>query len=499
MNIYRAAAIAVALVAGGVGLWRGTWAVGGSDSSCYALMAAAFASGQLQPTTSLANAAPWPDASRTFAPGGFIPSPMRPDAASPICAPGFSLLLAPFYFVGGRDAVFLLTPLAGAFLVYVTFVFGRQMAGNLAGLGAAIVVASAPVFVFQVVQPMNDIVVAALWTMVFTLAARPRDHTGWMSVTTGVALLVRPNLAPVAVVVAAWCFAAGSRRLAVFCVGLLPFVMTIGFLNASLYGHPLQSGYGPVTDLFAVNHVADNLSNYGTALLETQLAFPLLGLVAPFFVPANQRRLAVFALSAAAAVIGLYLFYRPLPEWWYLRFLLPALPVLTVLAMAALVFGSRRTTIVIPVVIIVVAYGATSVAMREALDLSRLEGRFRLAGDIARERMPDNAVFISVWESGSVRYHAGRDALLWDALDPAALDAAVAWLSARGRDPFIMIEEWEEPLFRERFGGRSVLGQLDWPPQFDIERRVKIFRPADRERYLAGGAIPTQYIVRDRR
>ena len=38
----RAIAVAAALTLGAYGLVRGTWAVGGSDSSCYALMAVAF-------------------------------------------------------------------------------------------------------------------------------------------------------------------------------------------------------------------------------------------------------------------------------------------------------------------------------------------------------------------------------------------------------------------------------------------------------------------------
>ena len=84
------AAVVVALAVGAVGLVRGTWAVGGSDSSCYALMADAFATATLQPHSPLAREAPWPDAARTFAPAGFIPSPVAVDGASPICAPGFS-------------------------------------------------------------------------------------------------------------------------------------------------------------------------------------------------------------------------------------------------------------------------------------------------------------------------------------------------------------------------------------------------------------------------
>jgi hypothetical protein len=291
----RLLVVAVALAVAAVGIWRGTWAIGGSDSSCYALMAAAFAGGHLQPTTSLAEA-PWPDAPRTFAPGGFVPSPNRRDAASPICTPGFSLLLAPLVAIGGRDAIFLLTPIAGALLVWLTFLFGRELAGPNVGAAAALVVAASPVFVFQVVQPMNDVAVAAVWMAVMVLAARPQDHSGW-------------------------------------------------------------------------------------------------------------------------------------------------------------IFATRRPRVVWPVMAIVVVFAVTTEAMGQAMDLHRLERRFRTVGMIARDRLPTNAVFITVWNSGSVRYHADRDAILWDAMDPASLDLAVAWLSARWLEPYLVVE----------VGGADLSGSFCWP------------------------------------
>src|SRR6266550_278550 len=114
VSVIIAVAAAVALAA--VGFARGTYAAGGSDSSCYALMADAFASGALQPSSALASQVPWPDASKTFAPGGFVPSPSNASAASPVCAPGFSLLLAPVVKLGGPAALFGVTPVAGAML-----------------------------------------------------------------------------------------------------------------------------------------------------------------------------------------------------------------------------------------------------------------------------------------------------------------------------------------------------------------------------------------------
>jgi hypothetical protein len=489
----RLVVLAVAIAVMTIGIGRGTWAVGGSDSSCYALMAAAFAHGQIQPTTSIIDA-PWPEASRTFAPGGFVPSPVRADAASPICTPGFSLLLAPLYVIGGRDAIFLLTPLAGALLVWLTFLLGRELAGPSVGAAAAVVMAATPVFVFQVVQPMNDVTVATVWTAVLVLAARSRNQCGWLGALTGLAVLVRPNLAPAAVIIAAWCLIGGIRAFVAFALAAAPFALMVAALNATLYGHPLQSGYGAAGELFSPDHVLPNLRNYTSALFETQLGFPMLGVLAIFAVPRDRRHVVWLALAFTASVVAIYLFYRPYPEWWYLRFLLPVLPVMTVLATAALALWARRQVLVWAVVVLVAGVASSGDAMAQALDLHRLERRFRTVGQVVRDRLPSNGVFVTVWNSGSVRYHAGREAILWDAMDPAAFDSAIEWLESRGYEPFIIVEEWEEPLFRQRMAGASSLGDLDWPPRYQIQPRIRIFQPRDRARYLAGQQIATEHV-----
>lgn len=68
-------------------------------------MAQALARLAWQPSSRLALAAPWPDAQLTFAPAGFVTSAVRDAAASPVCAPGFSLLAAPACWPAGLAAL----------------------------------------------------------------------------------------------------------------------------------------------------------------------------------------------------------------------------------------------------------------------------------------------------------------------------------------------------------------------------------------------------------
>src|SRR5688572_26879364 len=192
-----AVAIVAAIGLAAFGVVRGTWSVGGSDSSCYALMAKSLAGAELQPQSALAGA-PWPEVPLTLAPGGFITSPVRRNAASPICAPGMSVLMAPLAALFGQDAIFWLTPTAAAALVIFAFVIGRQLAGGAAGVTAAVLTATSPIVLYQSVQPMIGIVTPALWLGAIALGRR----SAVAGMMIGAAILVRPNLAPLAVVLA---------------------------------------------------------------------------------------------------------------------------------------------------------------------------------------------------------------------------------------------------------------------------------------------------------
>lgn len=492
----RAIAAAAAIALAAFAVMRGTWAVGGSDSSCYALMAQAFSRGTLQPTSALAADAPWPNAALTLAPGGFIPSTIDPAAAAPICAPGLSVLMAPLAMVFGQDAIFWLTPIAAGLLVWCAFAIGRALGGGAVGAVAAILTATSPIVLFQAVQPMNDVVTAALWLMAIALTHR----SAAAGLCAGLAILVRPNLAPLIVVITAMSMVqhaesrARLRALAAVAAGALPGVVIMLWLNTALYGGPFTTGYGSPSELFAVSHVPRNLSNYGRAIVTTQYAVPALALAAPLVLTGAARRQAWLLLSYVLVVTATYLLYSPFPEWWYLRFLMPALVVTLILASVVLTDVLTRAGMrgLLPMAAVVLGIlGTRTAAERDAFHLHRLEGRYRQSAELVRERLPGNAVVITEWESGSIRFHADRGVVLWESLDPAWLDRALTWLRSKGLRPYLLFERGEERRFRERFRGQEA-GALDWPPRFDVNRQVRIYDPADRARFLAGESYATE-------
>jgi hypothetical protein len=500
-------AFATAIALAVVGIVYGTYAAGGSDSSCYALMAESLASGHLHPSSSLIADVPWPDAQKTFTPGGFLPSQRHATGFAPVCAPGFSVLLAPIVKFGGANALFYVTPIAGALLVWLTYLAGSTLAGPVAGAMAAVLVATSPAVLYQVVQPMNDVTTAALWMAVFVgLTARRFVVAG---ICCGLALLVRPNLLPLAPVAALYILRVDRRKVVPFAIAALPFALAVLGLNAGLYGSPFQSGYGAIDRLFGLSAVPTNVSQYGRWLIETQTAFPLLAFGAPFVLHRPRALDAWLAVAFIAATFLIYFLYKPFDDWSYLRFLLPAITLMLVLASAVVVEGARRMTenrsdalgrqIAAPVALAIFAiglgvFGVRTANARFAFTMHALEQRYRSAGRVVRDQLPSNAVVFSVWDSGAVRFHGRREALVWEGLDPAWLDRSLQWLGQHGYRPYVLVESWEEPIFRTRFGDSSETGKLDWPPKYEVDRVVRIYDPQDRAAYHQGDRVHTEYL-----
>jgi hypothetical protein len=208
----------------------------------------------------------------------------------------------------------------------------------------------------------------------------------------------------------------------------------------------------------------------------------------------------VLAWALIACTASVYLLYTPFEDWSYLRFMMPAIVLLLVLSSAVVAtisapWGGKRSalTLAAAAMILTVAYVGQAES-RLAFAMRALEQRYRSAGLVVRDRLPSQTVVLTTWDSGAIRFHGRRDAVIWDALDPAWLDPAIEWLASHGHKPVILLESWEEPRFRERFSGRSAFGALDWPPRFEVDRLVRIYDPADRQAFMRGERVGTEYV-----
>jgi hypothetical protein len=527
-------AVMIALVVLAAGIRHGAWIAGGSDAFGYVSQALGWSRGDPAFEVALAREAPWPDALATFAPLGYRPDPSG-TAVVPTYPPGLPLVMAIFVRVAGARAAFLVVPACGALLVWATFVLGRRLDQPLSGLAAAALVATSPVVLFQVMQPMSDVPVSALWVVAWVLAARATPRSAFAGgLVASLATLTRPNLAPVSIVVsvvlAAWSAVGGvagaggrergPRALGLpllFLAGALPGTVAAGGLQARWYGSPLASGYGRPRDLFALSAVGPNLERYGRWLLETHGALVLLALLGWHAVwhwhhggssrddrarRASTRLQLALALAGSAAVVAAYLPYYVFAEWHYLRFMMPALPVVMagvsvalMLAVTRLPRASRALVYVVLVALLAGRSGATARTLR-VFDLDAVEQRYRTTGEAVSAGVEPAAVLFSVQHGGSLRFYAHRDTLRWDLLDPSWLARAVAWLEQRGHPVYFVTEQAEESVFRDRFRGAGPLGALDWPPRIEVRASSRVFVRAvsDLARYAAGETVATERV-----
>ena len=502
-RLATAAALAMAIAVVAVGIRWGTHAIGGSDSHCYAGQARMFADGALALPPPLAMPVPWPDAGATFAPSGFAPRPDGSGASVPLCPAGLSLLMAAALASGGVRAIFLVVPLLGALAVWCTFLIGRRLGGPLTGVAAALLVSCSPTFLYQLVQPMSDVPAAALWLAALSLSLRAHDDPRAVRVAsaaglaTGAAIMIRPNLAPIAIIPILLTLPSMTAALATF-GGLLPGVAAVGWLQATVYGAPWRSGYGNLAGLFSLSHVAPNLARYPAWLAASHTPIIALGLLAP--IAARTRAQAVLLIGFAALVLAAYLPYVVFDDWSYTRFLLPGLAVVMVLMVLVLVAATRwlpARAQAAAVLIAASALGGLWLTRAEDLSVFRLqplERKYVELGRYATDALPPTAVVIAGQATGSVRFYAGLPTLSWDAIDPAWLNRVLDELRRRGRTPYFALEAWEIDRFRARFRGQSDLAALDWPARASIGRAIFVYDAADRARYVAGDRIPTERI-----
>jgi hypothetical protein len=489
----------------------GSYVAGGSDSYCYVYQAERWAavvrhpfSERLQVVEPLALEAPWPDAPATFAPTGHIPSTTVRGAAVPICSAGLSMAMGLLRLVAGPSAVFAVVPLFGIVLVLATAAVGGRYGARI-GLASALLVACSPAFLYQLVQPMSDVPAAALWMVALACATgtKPR-HIVLAGVASSAAILVRPNLVPLGFVIGAFLLLRPERswpqRLraaSIYAAWCIPGCLAVAAIQWTFYGSPLSSGYGPGDVLFRAARVPTNLTRYLRWLWD--MYTPLIALVplAPLLLPGGLTMLCV---ALVAVNIALYLPYLVFDDWTYLRFLLPTIPLLIVLIVAVVDAVLQRARVpAAKTIIAAVSLALAIVFVRHARDgstfrLQSMEARFERAGRFVGERLPDNAILVTLWESGSVRYYGHRNSIVWDQLDPAWLDRALAYLRSRGLRPYLLFEGSEEGNFRARFAASSEVGAVDWPPMADIVSRARIYDPEDRARYLAGQRITTEYV-----
>ena len=489
-----ALAVAFALLWTVMAIVYGARAVSGSDSYGYVSEARLWASGQLVVPDKLASLAPL--IGPAVAPLGYQLATV-PGAIVPTYSPGLPLVMAlAIKVTGWPGAVYYVVPLLGGLGIWLTYVLGVHAGRPISALFAAAAVGMSPIFLFEALHPMSDVPVTTWWLLAWVLAWAPgRFAPVGAGLATSMAVLTRPNLAPLAIVLVAVEALERPRllRAALLAVAVVPGCLAIAAVNAHLYGSPLSSGYGNLGSLYAWSNAGPNLRSYATWIVDFHSPAILLALAAPF-VAFSKRTWLMLAFSAG--VLLSYVFYFVYDSWTYLRFLLPAIPLLLILAGIVIVALIER----LPVSMRGVAAALVALIPISAEPLSAPfvmakvapgQQRFATVAEVVGRTLPQNAAVLSVVDSGTVKFYGQKATVRWELIAPDRLNHTIDVLRSHGYTPYILLQDFEEPVFRKRFSAASAIGNLDWPSAIEFfgQMRVKVYSVADRDAFRDGRDI----------
>jgi hypothetical protein len=473
-----------------LGVHYGSFAAAGSDSYGYLSQARLWLDGIPRVEQPWVQDFSWPNRDWVFSPLGY--RPLSPNGTIvPTYPAGLPMMMAVTLAILGDNGPFYVVPVMGALLLWFTYLLGKEAASSrTVGALAALLLLASPVFLTHLLVPMSDVPAAAGWTLVGVLVLKQRALAA--GVVSGLTLLIRPNLILLALMMPVFAWQQRREPLVRYASGVAPGLLAIMAINTLLYGGPLSTGYGSLFESYAVSLLPQNLRNYVAWLVRTQTPLVLLAVVPLFVQPALRDDDAQLSpRSCLGAIVGLtflsYLFYATFDHWFYLRFLLPAYPALFVLLAAAI----RWLALKLPSEARVPATALLCAAMIPfGVNVGRNEGIFgvaayeqrhvRAASEVAA-RTPTDAVVLSVQHSGSVRYYANRITLRYDWLQAGALDAALRDVASRGRRAYLVVDDWEEKEFRDRFSPSNRAGRLDWAPIARVpgSPEVRIFEMQD--------------------
>ncbi|MSU45638.1 MAG: hypothetical protein EXS42_00560 [Lacunisphaera sp.] len=448
---------------------------GGADSSGYLNSAALLRAGQLS------------TAARTLAghtAGDFGPLAHHPlgfttRAGTNLMAPcypiGLPLHLAAFSCLVGLDwaaiPLNICNALVGGALLYL--LARRLDLPRSLALAGTVGLLLCPLYLFAALQPMSDLL-ALVWSLAALYAAlRAREGLGWAlgcGVAVAWAVLVRPtNLLLVVPVV----LALGTSWRSHLWVGLggLPGALLLASYNRQLYGSPFVTGYGEVWSAFSSEFLAHNLAHFARWIPLLLSPVIVLALAAPFLPSARRRDNLILAVWFFA-LTGLYLFYYHSGEtWWYLRFILPAFPMLILAALLVLqALWSRPRPAWLHAAFIGLLLVLTSwwqVRQIRQLDLLGMESGERTYPEAARwaqQNLPANSAVFSMQVSGAFYYYTDFLLLRWDQFQFEKREALLAALAAENRPAYAALFPFETPEALERIGGQwtklATVGQV---------------------------------------
>lgn len=305
----------------------------GADASGYMSFARLLSEGRItQPPLTMGFSEADISDRRLYEPLGYT-YPTDEMTLVPTYPSGFPLLIAAFSLLMGHDhAVSAVMLLAFVSCGFMTYLLGRRLGLSPPyALLAYIAMTGSSLTIFMGLVPMTDVLSASLLTLCCFLATNVHRGVRWgflAGFVLALAILVRPTNSLVILAIPAFVGrAAGWKTWLAILAGGIPGLAWLLFLNTTLYGSPLATGYGSILPLLKTEYLVTNLKHFAiwlTILFTPLVTWPFLG--SPLLgKPLRQKSLPLI-LWAAPFLVFFSFYSFSSNDWWFTRFLLPAMP-----------------------------------------------------------------------------------------------------------------------------------------------------------------------------
>ncbi len=213
---------------------------------------------------------------------------------------------------------------------------------------SACIFALSPLYLYRSMLAASDAWSAclAIYCTFFALVAHRRAvYAILLGVCFSLAMLTRmPNFLILLPVGVAFCFRLREQRWwwAVF-LGGLPGILLLFWINNTLWGSPFSSGYANIWRLFKFEYFGMTMEHFAKWLTVLHTPVITLGFVASIFLTKKSPKVVLLIWSWVIAFVVFYAFYYHSHQtWWFMRFILPALPPMILGAMFFLRYLSTR-------------------------------------------------------------------------------------------------------------------------------------------------------------
>jgi hypothetical protein len=339
-------------------------------------------------------------------------------------------------------------------------------------IGGAIMLAASPTFVYMVLQPMSD-AMAMFWGLVVIFGAlRSRKRDGWAllaGAAFGMAFLTRPTnillLIPLL-----FSLRLKPKTILFFILGGLPLAAVFFAYNISVFGHPLETGYGRI-GLWAalgVGGFKERFDHYWYWIKVTMSPLPLLCWLAVTVDPKVEWRNRLMLLSWFGAFFMFYCCYYDYNAWWYTRFLLPGYPALVLGALLIArdlpellrkyVSENNRARLKWVVLIIMVAVTLSHerryINKFDVFSVGISEEAYKTSCRWADQQLPSNSLIASMQMTGALKFYTNRPIVRWDAVTPEKWADVKKRAAERGYQWYALLQPFEVEDAQKRMGGR---------------------------------------------